>query len=178
MKTRIYFMITAAASVLLIGLLFGSAAHAQATRVGFVDLRQIITTSDLGKQAAADFKKAFEKKRAVIQQTEAELKQMKDAIDKQRSVLKEEALKEKEMDYQRHFRDYQRLVNDSNEELAARDQQLSQKLIPEVMKIVNTFGEKEGYTMIIDINNPIVIYHARANDLTKRIVAELNKKKR
>ena len=124
----------------------------------------------------ADFKKTFEKKKILIQQTEAELKRLKNTLDKQRSVLKEEAMREKEMNYQLHYRDYQRLVSDSNEELSARDKQLSQKLVPEVMKVVNAMGEKEGYGLIVDTNNPIVVFHSKADNLTKRIIAEMNKR--
>lgn len=144
-------------------------------KIGFIDMRAIITSSDAGKQAAAEFKKTFEKRKAAIQQAENELKKLKDALEKQRSVLKQDAIKDKEMDYQKRYRDYQRLVADSNEELAARDQQLSQKMIPEVLKIVNTFGEREGYSLILDINNPVVVFHSKGTDLTKRIVAEMNK---
>jgi outer membrane protein len=166
---------------LVLGLLMamtGPAAAEQAGgKIGFIDMREIIFNSDAGKQAATEFKKTFEKRKVLIQQTEADLKKMKDALEKQRSVLREDVMREKEMDYQKHYRDYQRLVADSNEELSARDQQLSQKLIPEVMKIVNTFGEKEGYTLIVDTNNPIVVYHANTNNLTKRIIAEMNKNK-
>ena len=165
---------------LVIGLSFllssgQASAQGIAGKIGFVDLREIIATSESGKQAAAEFKKTFEKRRVSIQQMEADLKKRKDELDKQRSIVKEDVMREKEMEYQKHYRDYQRLVQDSNEEMARRDQELSQKLIPEVMRIVNAFGEKEGYGLILDINNPTVVYHAKANNITKRIVAELNK---
>ncbi len=158
-------------------LVYGATASAQGPvgKIGFIDLREIISTSDVGKQAAADFKKTFEKRKASIQQMEADLKKRKDEIEKQRSVVKEDVMREKELDYQKHYRDYQRLVADSNEELSQRDQELAKKLIPDVMKIVNNFGEKEGYSVILDINNPIVVYHAKGSNITKRIVAEMNK---
>ncbi len=180
MRSRtLQILVAVAACVILAGLPLASAAYAQAAaKIGFIDIRQIVATSDMGKQASADFKKVWEKKKVVIDKTEAELRKMKEAIEKQRSVLKEEAMKEKELEYQKHLREYQRLVTDSNEEMALRDQQLSQKLFPEIMKYVNAFGEKEGYTMIIDVNNPGIYFHSKANDLTKRIVAELNKRKK
>jgi len=169
------FWTAAVAAVLFVA---GTASAQASEKIGFIDMKEIIFNSEAGKSAAADFKKTFERKKAAIQQKETELKRQKDALDKQRSVLKEEAFKEKEMEYQRQFREYQRLVSDSNEELSARDQQLSGKLIPEIMKIVQSVGEKEGYTLILDVNNPIVIYHSKTNqNLTKRIISELNKKK-
>jgi outer membrane protein len=144
-------------------------------KIGFIDMREIIFTSDVGKQAAMNLKEIVEKKKASIQQAEAELRKMKENLEKQRSVLKEDTMREKEADYQRQYRDYQRLVQDANEDLAARDQQLTQRLVPEIMKIVNSYGEKEGFTLIIDINNPVIVFHSKSKNLTKIIIAEMNK---
>ena len=172
MKNRV---ITVSLTIALSIFLSGAVALAQGTavKIGFIDLREIIQASDAGKQAAAEFKKALEKKKTTIQQAEADLKKMKDALDKQRAVLKEDTVKERELEIQKHYRDYQRLVNDAKEELSARDQQLGQKLIPEILKIVNGVGEKEGFTLILDVST--VAYHAAGQNITKRIIAELNR---
>ena len=83
--------------------------------------------------------------------------------------------REKEQSYQKKFRDYQLLVKDSNEELQAKDQDLSKKLLPEVLKIIQGIGEKEKYTMIIDISMVPFPYYNKEQDLTKRIVEEFNR---
>ena len=85
-------------------LLIGAPASAQgpAVKIGFINIREIIATSDAGKQAAQEFKKILDKKEGVIQQAGAELKKMKDALDKQRSVLKEDTVKERELEIQKH----------------------------------------------------------------------------
>jgi outer membrane protein len=103
------------------------------------------------------------------------LKKLKDELEKQRSVLKEETLKEKEIAYQKKFRDYQLQVKDSNEELQATDQELTKKLFPEILKVVQTIGEKEKYTMIVDVSTLPLPYYAKESDLTNRVVEEFNK---
>jgi len=140
-----------------------------------VDVREIMLTSSAGKRAAEDFKKAFEKDKAAIQEKEAELKKLKDELEKQRPLLKEEAMKEKELAYQKKFRDYQIMVKDSNEELQAKDQDLSKKMIPEILKIVKAIGEREKYSMIVDISAIPLAYYSKENDLTKRVIDEFNK---
>ena len=146
-----------------------------AEKTGFVDIREVMLSSAAGKKAADDFKKAFEKNKAAIQDREAELKKLKDEMEKQRPLLKEEAMKDKELAYQKKFRDYQLLVKDSNEELQAKDQDLSKKMIPEILKLVQSIGEKEKYSMIVDISAIPVAYYAKENDLTKRVTEEFNK---
>jgi len=146
-----------------------------AEKTGFVDIREIMIKSDAGKKASAEFKKYYEKDRNKIQEREAELKKLKDDLEKQKSILTESAMKDKETVYQKKFRDYQLLVKDSNEELQRRDQELSKKLIPEILKVLQTIGQREKYTLIIDISTTPVAYYAKENDITTRATEELNK---
>jgi outer membrane protein len=103
------------------------------------------------------------------------MRKLKEELDKQRTVLKENALKEKEAAYQKKFRDYQLMVKDANEELQARDQELSKKLVPEILKVINAIGDKEKYTLIIDLGSTPVAYFAKENNLTQKVVEEFNK---
>ena len=159
----------------VLSLVLSGSLAAAAEKTGFVDVREIMLTSSAGKRAAEDFKKAFEKDKAAIQEKEAELKKLKDELEKQRPLLKEEAMKEKELAYQKKFRDYQIMIKDSNEELQAKDQDLSKKMIPEILKIVKAIGEREKYSMIVDISAIPLAYYSKENDLTKRVIDEFNK---
>ncbi|MCX5821851.1 MAG: OmpH family outer membrane protein [Deltaproteobacteria bacterium] len=163
------------ASILILALAFAASPAAAAEKTGFVDIREIMLTSTAGKKASEDFKKTFEKDKAAIQEKEAELKKLKDELEKQRPLLKEEVIKEKELAYQKKFRDYQLMVKDSNEELQAKDQDLSKKMIPEILKLVQAIGEKEKYSMIVDVSAIPLAYFAKENDLTKRVVDEFNR---
>ncbi len=123
-----------------------------------------------------ELKKFYEKNRLMIQGSEMELQKMKDEIEKQRSVLTESALKDKETAYQQKFRDYQALVKEANENLQTKDQEVSKDMIAEAQKIINSIGEKEKYTVIFDPSTvPIIPFHSMANDLTKRVMDEFNK---
>jgi outer membrane protein len=163
------------AGILILALAFAASPAVAAEKTGFVDIREIMLTSSAGKKAAEEFKKAFEKDKAAIQEKEAELKKLKDELEKQRPLLKEDVIKEKELAYQKKFRDYQLIVKDSNEELQAKDQDLSKKMVPEILKLVQMIGEKEKYSMIVDVSAIPLAYFAKENDLTKRVVDEFNK---
>ena len=163
------------AAMLITALAFAASPAAAAEKTGFVDIREIMLSSGAGKKAAEDFKKAFEKDKAAIQEKEAELRKLKDELEKQRPLLKEEVMKEREIAYQKKFRDYQIMVKDSNEELQAKDQDLSKKLIPEILKLVQSIGEKEKYSMIVDVSAIPLAYHSKENDLTKRVIDEFNR---
>jgi outer membrane protein len=146
-----------------------------ADKIGFINLQEIIQNSNAGKKAADDFKKYYDKETQKIQSLEKELKKMKDDLDKQSSIMTASARNEKETAYQKKLRDYQLLVNDTNEELKKRDQEMTQKLMPEIIKIVRSIGEKEKYTLVIDVATMPIPYYDKQSDFSKKVIDEFNK---
>lgn len=146
-----------------------------ADKIGFINIQDIIQTSNAGKKAAEEFKVLVEKKKTGITAMEADVKKMKDDLDKQGAILTASARSDKEAVYQRKLRDYQILVDDTNKELQKRDQEYSQKLIPEILKAVRIIAEKEKYTLILDLSTMPVPYHDKANDISKKVIEEFNK---
>lgn len=164
--------------LMIVALLAAAPISAFAQRIGFVDIKQIVFQSEAGKKATAEFRSSFEKKKAAIQQKEAELKKEKQNVEQQQKagILKDTALKQLEHDYQVKFREYQRYVTEANEELGRKDQELTSKLVPDVYKVIEKIGEKDGYSLILDVNNPVVVYHSKGGtNLTARVLAEFNK---
>jgi outer membrane protein len=146
-----------------------------ADKIGFINMQQIIQCSAAGKKAAEDFKKFLEKKQEGIKAAENEVKKLKDELDKQGAVMTASARSDKEAAYQRKMRDYQILVDDTNKELQKRDQEYSQKLIPEILKVVRTIAEREKYTLILDISTMPMPYHDKANDISRKVIEDFNK---
>jgi outer membrane protein len=161
-------------SLMMIATLVLSGPLAQAAeKIGFVNMREVLIRSDAGKAMEEEFKKSVEEKRAVIQKKEGELKKAKENLEKQRSILTPQALQEKEMSYQVEFKEYERLVKDSNEELQMKDQLLSSKIIPEVVKAIRAIAEKEKYALILEESS--VIYASKDNSVTDKVIKELNR---
>jgi outer membrane protein len=156
--------------VVLILVLGGSGAVA-AEKTGFVDVKEVLLTSSAGKKVAEEFKKTREK----LQKEDNDLKKLKDDLDKQRPLLKEEIIKEREVAFQKKVRDFQIEVKDSEEEFKAKEQDLYKRVMPDIMKIVQAIGEKEKYSMIIDVSILPLIYHSKENDLTKRVIEEFGR---
>ena len=146
-----------------------------ADKIGFINMQQIIQGSAAGKKAADDFKKFLEKKQEGIKAAENEVKKLKDELDKQGAVMTASSRSDKEAAYQRKMRDYQILVDDTNKELQKRDQEYSQKLIPEILKVVRTIAEREKYTLILDISTMPMPYHDKANDISRKVIEDFNK---
>ncbi len=146
-----------------------------ADKIGFINMQTIIQNSNAGKKAAEDFKKLFARKQENIKAMENEVKKLKDELDKQGAVMTASARGDKEAAYQRKMRDYQILVDDTNKELQKRDQEYSQQLIPEILKVVRAIAEKEKYTLILDISTMPMPYFDKNNDISKKVIDDFNR---
>jgi len=172
MKRNIYVM----AGIVLLLFVWSSNSLAADAKIGFINVREIIQTSNAGKKAGEELKKVAERKQSEISSAEKELKGLKEDLAKKSSVMTAAARREKETKYQKSLRDYQLLVNDANEDLQKKDQEIFQKLMPEILKIIRSIAEKEKYTLIIDVATMPVPYFDKTTDLSKRVIEEYNKK--
>ncbi len=172
MRKNLFFAIVVG---LALSLSLGNPQLASAEKIGFINVKEVMMNSDAGKATIEEFNKTAEKITRTKQDKEKELQKLKDELEKQRPVLTEKAMKDKEQAYQKKFRDYQDLLKDANEDMQAREQEFLTKNVPEIMKIVGSIGEKEGYTLIMDISNPTIAFHAKDNNLTQRVTQEFNK---
>jgi outer membrane protein len=164
------------AGIVLLLFVWSSSSLAADNKIGFINVREIIQTSNAGKKAGEELKKVAERKQSEISSEEKELRSLKDDLAKKGSVLTAAARREKETKYQKKLSDYQFLVNAANEDLQKRDQEIFQKLMPEILKVIRAIAEKEKYTLIIDVATMPVPYYDKTYDLSKRVIEEYNKK--
>jgi outer membrane protein len=172
MKKNIYLM-----TIMTLLAFVWSATSLAADKIGFINLQEIMQSSDAGKKAAEEFKKFYDKETQDIKNTEKELKKMKEELEKQGSLMTQSSKNEKEAAYQKKMRDYQLLVNDTNEELKKRDQEMTQKLMPGIIKIVRSIAEKEKYTLVIDVATMPIPYYSKESDFSNKVIEEFNKTK-
>jgi outer membrane protein len=172
MKKNVYLI---AGFVLMYFVMTGANVWAAESKIGFINLREIIQNTTAGKKAGEELKKLVDKKAEQIKAAENELKKMKDDLDKQASIMTAAVRKDKETTYQRKLRDYQLLVEDSNRELKAKDEEMFTKLLPDIAKIITAIGEKDKYTLVIDVSTMPVAYYAKENDFSKKVIEEFNK---
>ena len=159
----------------VLSMAFWSSTAMAVEKIGFVNMREVITTSDVGKKMYDTLKKSFDKDRATLKEKETELTKLKDEIDKQRSIMRADVLKEKESTLQKKMRDAQLMARDFEEEITKKEQEFVTKIVPDIFKIVRAIGENEKYSMILD---PVALqfpYYSKENDITKRVIDEFNK---
>jgi outer membrane protein len=172
------YLLLAIAIGIVFSLSLGAPQLSQAEKIGFVNIKEVLMTSDVGKMTVEELKKTVDKVTKTKQDKEKELQKLKDELEKQRNTITEKAMKDKEQTYQKKFREYQDMLKDANEDMQAREQEFLGKYYPEIMKIVNSIGEKENFTIIVDLSSVPLAYHTKDNILTQRVTQEFNKLKK
>lgn len=158
---------------MIISLLFYSNPVIAEEKCGVFDLQQVLTRCDAGRENVEILKKMESDRVKPIEEQAVELKKIKEELDQKKTVLTEAAFREREMDVHKKQRDLEIMANDVADEMKAREQVMLNKLLPEIEKVIRTIGEREKYTMIIDVRNEV--YFGKDINLTQKVIEELNK---
>ncbi|OGP86954.1 MAG: hypothetical protein A2Y95_04110 [Deltaproteobacteria bacterium RBG_13_65_10] len=161
------------ASALLAVSITTAPAFAADLRVAYVDMEKAFSTSDAGKTAKAKFTRKLDDLTRRIEARETELKQLQDSLEKAAATLSDEARKDREIGYQSKYRDYQRLVKDSQDDLRREDAELTNRILKNLLEVVEQVGRSGNYTLVLEKKS--VLYAAQQIDITDQVVAAMNK---
>lgn len=156
-------------AVPMIGSVLVSPAAAQ-LKVGVVDLQKAMELSHAGQKAKAVFQKKVEDVQKDLKFKQDELTTMKEELDRQSVLLSDEARLEKQSSYQIALKDFKRLYEDAQEELRMEDAKLSEKILRQLQEIIEAYGEKEGFDLILEKTQSAVLHRASKLDITAQII--------
>jgi outer membrane protein len=146
--------------------------YAKDIRVGVIDIQAAVTNTNEWKKEFAEFKTRFKKEKEKISKKENNLKRMIENLNKQSMILSPEKKKKKEEALIKQKKDFERHVQDKNEEFAKKEKVITSKILK---KIVKNLGESKKFTMILE--KKVGIYFDPSVDLTSLATKTYNSKK-
>lgn len=161
------------ASLLLLLSLTALPLFAAEARLGTVDMQKILLQSDAGKEAKEQLALRAAKYEAEKNVKEEDLKKLKGELEKQSVLLSESARGAKEKDYQQKLKEYQRFLKDAQDDLQAKNDEFTNKIVEEIVKVVQDYGKKNGYTFIF-VKNESMIFLDERIDLTDELLQQFN----
>lgn len=144
-------------------------ALAADTKIGYVDLQKVLNLSNAGKAAKTQLSERVKKYQDEINKKQEDLKKLKDTLEKQGSLLSEKAKADKEKEYQQSLKEFQRLAKDAQDELQAKDEELTRRILVDIEKVVQEYGKKNDFTMVF-IKNESMLFANEKSDLTDIIL--------
>jgi outer membrane protein len=135
------------------------------SRIGFVDIQKAVSGTKEWKASFNKFKLDFTKEKKKIKAREGKIKKLLGELNKQSFVLNPELKKKKEDRLRKEKVDFERYVQDQNAEFGKKEKEMTQKILRKMMEVIKKIGKEKKYTMILE--QKVVLYHDRGNDLTK-----------
>ncbi|MBI5632475.1 MAG: OmpH family outer membrane protein [Nitrospirae bacterium] len=161
--------------VVVMLLLTGTSVFAADTlKIGFVDLVKALNESDTGKKAKADLEFLIKSKQGAIDEKGKAIEKGKVDLEKQASVLSQDARKSKEEELERLIREYQRLVSDSQTEVKKKESELTGDILKDIRAIIQKIGQDEAYTLILENAEGQILYSKKEIDLTDAVIKKHN----
>lgn len=160
-------------SILLLLSFLALPVFAADSKLGNVDMQKILMLSDAGKDAKEQLAIKAAKYEAEKNLKEEDLKKLKGELEKQSVLLSESARVAKEKDYQQKLKEYQRFLKDAQDDLQAKNDEYTNKIVDEIVKVVQEFGKKNGYTYIF-VKNESMIFMDDKVDVTDELLKQFN----
>ncbi|MBP1713521.1 MAG: rane protein [Deltaproteobacteria bacterium] len=173
--------IAVVAGLMFLGVSMASMAwSADAIKIGYVDMQKALNQCEAGKDAKKTITEEVEKMQKSFMGKQRELEKLKEDLEKRASVLSENVRREKEKEYQAKLRDMQRLQRDYEEDVRRKDREHTERILRELEIIVKKLGDEGKYTLILERNQPALVYITGSLEITDEVIkiADRNYKKK
>ena len=168
--------VSLAVGMILLGWL--SSVWAADSKIAYVDMQRVINECNAGKDAKKAITKDAEKFQHLIADKQKELQTMKESLDKQVLMLTPDARANKEREYQNKLREFQRWGEDSQNELNQKRMEMERAISTALVKVIQKIGADEGYTLILERNENIVLFASKTIDITDRAIKAFDAQKK
>ncbi len=158
---------------LLLSMVSAGLAFSQDIKIGYVDLKEVFSKYEKASEAEKAFMKEVEEKQKEVGELESNIKKMQTDYDQKKDVMKPEEKSKKEAELKEKIQEFSKIWSDVNKKLDDKRKGLEEGLLEEIRKEVKAYGEKNGFTVILD--SRIVIYGHEVVNLTEEIVKGMNK---
>ena len=144
--------------------------------LGYVHLQRAILEVEEGKRAKAKLQKTVEKKQKSLMAKEKELKTLKEALDKQSVVKKDDpAIRAQKAEFETKLMELQQIFVQEQQELQKLEAKTLSGITKKMRKIIRGIGRTEGYTLILEIQENRLLFAKKHLDLTNQVIRRYNK---
>lgn len=147
-------------------------------KIAYVDMQKALNYCEAGKEAKRQMTLEVEKMQKVFAGKQKELEKIKEDLEKRGSVLSENVRREKDRDYQTKLRDLQRLQKDYEDDLRRKDREFTERILKNVEVIIKQMGEEGKYTVILEKNQPTILFISNSLDLTEEVIKRIDQKQK
>ena len=164
--------------LIIIGGLLTGRVYSADLKIGWLDMQKAVNECNAGKETKKALIKEAERDQRAITEKQNELKEMKESLEKQVLLLTPEARMTREQGFRTKLRDFQRWGEDVQNELNQKRIEMERNIASNLIKVVQAIGTNEGYTVILQKNENILLFSSNSTDLTDRVIKAYDMEKK
>lgn len=149
-------------------------AEAAEVRIGYVDMRRVLTESKAGKQVKTEIEKTVKQRQEALNRDEQELKKLQQAYEKDKLILSEAQRQQKQKEFEQKLNEYRQAAAEAQREIRQKEQDYAKKALPEVQDIIRDLAREEKLTLVFEKHEMPVLYAADGPDLTDKVIKRLD----
>ncbi len=145
---------------------------ADVAKIGTVNFQKIFDNSTTGKQVREEINQEGKRMETDLKQKGEEIKALEQLLERDAGVMSKDARDEKKWQLDRKIDDVKALKRKYDRQIQELQVRLVNQVRKEVLGVIQSYGKKEGYLLIIeDIS---VVYAPQAINVTDKIIQLYN----
>jgi outer membrane protein len=151
--------------------------HAPPTKVGVVQAQSALLGTKDGQRAVQELNKRLEPTHAAIDKKATAIRELQDKLQRGGNAMADAAKIELNRNIEQLTKAYNRDMEDAQAEGEQEQHKLMDELTSKIMKVIDSYAQANGYSLILDVSNPNtpVLYAANSVDITPDIIALYDK---
>jgi len=162
--------------LLLLGLSWTPGMAQDRMKIGYIDVRRVVTESAPGKRAGERLQAQLKKAEADTLKERQDLERLRADLEKKGPLLKEEERRNLELDFQKRSVTLQRTMGDLQQEIQLREREMMQDILKDLEGVVSEIGKADKFTLILDRSQ--ILFGDQAIDLTNKVIETFNRAKK
>ena len=150
-------------------------SDAKDVRIGIIDIQKAVSGTKEWKKEFRSFKAKFEKEKKSIVAKEGQLKKKIQDFGKQSMLISPALKKKKEDELMKKKREFERYVQDKNEEFSKQEKEITSKILQKMVLVIRELGASKNFTMILE--KKVSLYFDESLDLTSLATRTYDKTK-
>ena len=141
-------------------------------KFAYVDVQRALNECDAGKKAKAEFQGRVTSLESRLQRQQNEVQALKDEIEKKGMLMTDTERQSKQDQYVAKLKNFERDYKDSKDELQAKDNEMTAKIVHDLAQVIRSLGERDGYTMVMEKGS--ILWGAPGIDITDQVIRNYN----
>jgi len=146
-------------------------------KIGMVDLQTAVASTKAGKKAKSKLEKVASKKQKELDDKVEKLKKLEEEMKKQMPLMSDGGKQDMLERYRKEGLELQQLYVDNQTYLAEQKAKVLEPILKKMGAIIHDLALSEGYTVILDRSDGMVLYFQPSTDLTPEVIKRYNQAK-